>query len=303
MMKTSHIILTGAVLLAASSCSLLKPDNTRSARIQTVEVANDNSPGTPRSPIPTPPKIAGERPDQTTLCGGRWLIASVDTYTIEAEDNAPYIDFESGTGRFYGNDGCNIINGDYLLRSDGAMVFSHVLSTLRYCPDSEYSALIGRYLSGGDRFYVDTKRVGQDTYLYLRTDNDKVVITLRRHNMEFLNGNWQVTGIGGHAIDDEECNIFFDIAELKVHGNTGCNFFNGSIYIDPNRSNALDLSNMGTTRMACPKGDQEMKMMVALESTASAIAGDNGKTVILLDAKGKEMLTLRRIPVPQMNQE
>ncbi len=119
--------------------------------------------------------------------------------------------------------------------------------------------------------------------------------------MEFLNGNWQVTSIDGRAIDDEECNVFFDIAELKIHGNTGCNFFNGDLYIDPSKSNALDINNIGETRMACNKGDQELRMIVALESTASAIAGDADNTVLLLDADGKELMTLRRIPLSQEN--
>lgn len=301
-MKTSHLILLSAALLAASSCSLLKPKNsTAPSEAPTVGAVTGRPVAGTRTPLPAPPKIAGERPDQATLCGGRWLIAAVDAHTIVAEDDAPYIDFEQGSGRFYGSDGCNILNGDYLLRSDGSMVFSHVLSTMKYCPDEEYSALIGRYINDESRLYVDTKRIGQDTYLYLRSADDKVVMTLRRHNMEFLNGNWQVTSIDGRPIDDEECNIFFDIPELKVHGNTGCNFFNGTIYIDPNRSNALDLSNMATTRMACNKGDQEMRMMVALESTSTAIAGNQDNTVLLLNAAGKEMMTLKRIPVPQMD--
>ncbi len=82
-------------------------------------------------------------------------------------------------------------------------------------------------------------------------------MTLRRHNMEFLNGNWRVTAIDGQPIDDEEANVFIDIAELKIHGNTGCNYFNGAIYIDPARTNAIDFSDMGVTRMACHKAEQE----------------------------------------------
>ena len=122
-------------------------------------------------------------------------------------------------------------------------------------------------------------------------------MTLRRHNMEFLNGNWMVTAIEGKKNNDEELTIFFDIAEQKIHGNTGCNFFNGDIYIDPSRSNAIDLSNIGLTRMACPKADRERRMIVALEETATAIEGKHKNTALLLDKKGKELLTLRRMDV------
>ncbi len=299
-MKLRYLLPAAIALLLASSCSLLRP-KTDSGNVTSIGEVSGRPAKDPRRAVPAPPKTAGERPDQATLCGGRWYIASVDAENITADEDAPYIEFENGTGRFYASDGCNIINGDYLLRTDGTMVFSNVLSTMRYCPENEYSASIASKLSGGSPLYVDTQRIGQDTYLYLRNSTDRVVMTLRRLNMEFLNGNWQVTAIDGTRIDDEECTIFFDIAELRVHGNTGCNFFNGKIFIDPNRSNALDLSDMATTRRGCNKGDQEMRMLVALESTASAIAGRHDDTVLLLDAAGKEMLTLKRIPSPEMN--
>ena len=115
--------------------------------------------------------------------------------------------------------------------------------------------------------------------------------------MEFLNGAWAIISAEGKSIDDEEANLFIDIAELKVHGNTGCNYFNGTIYIDPSRSNAIDFSNMGLTRMACPKSDQERAIMVSLETAASAVAGKKDGTALLLDAKGKELMKLRRIAV------
>lgn len=288
------------VALAASSCSLLQPkthNDNPSGRPATSLEAPGGAVANPLLTLPEPPRIAGERPDEATLTGGRWLIAGVDAEQVVAEDDAPYIDFERGTGRFYASDGCNILNGDYLLRTDGRLVFSNVLATMKYCPGNPYDALINKYINDSAVLYVDTRRIGQDTYLYLRDRADKVVMTLRRHNMEFLNGNWQVTAIGTQTLDDPECTVFFDIAEGKVHGNTGCNFFNGDIYIDPNRSNALDLSNMGSTRMACYKGDQEQRLLVALESTASAIAENGGDSVLLLDAAGRPVVTLRSIPV------
>lgn len=296
-MKHINIVLTGAALmLSASACSLLRPKTASADAPATSIGAVSGRPAREvRNPVPAPPKTAGERPDQTTLCGGRWYIAAIGAETIEEEDDAPYIDFEAGTGRFYASDGCNILNGDYLLRTDGALVFSNVLSTMRYCPDSEYSASIASRLGSGDMLYVDTRRIGQDTYLYLRTADDHVVMTLRRLNMEFLNGNWKVVSIDGENVDDDECNVFFDIAELRIHGNTGCNYFNGRIYISPNRSNALDLSDMAVTHKACPNSDREMRMMVALESTTSAIAGTDDNTVLLLDSSGREMIVLRRM--------
>ena len=55
---------------------------------------------------------------------------------------------------------------------------------------------------------------------------------------------------------------------------------------------------MGVTRMACHKAEQEQKMLVALEETRTAIAG-NDDTVLLMNKSGREVLTLKRIPLPQ----
>lgn len=237
---------------------------------------------------------ASRKPDADELCGGQWLVASVGDYTIEEEENGPYINFDN-SGRYYASDGCNVLNGDYVLRSDGVMTFDNSISTMRLCPDVEYAHLITPLFSGAMRFSVDCKRIGQDTYLYLKDENGKLVATLRRHNMEFLNGQWNITSIEGQKIDDEEANIFIDIAELKMHGNTGCNSVNGKLYINPMRSNSINFSDMAVTFMLCHKGDQERRMLVALEQTETAISGKNDDTVIFLDKDGKELLTLKRV--------
>lgn len=294
-MKASYLFIFSALMLTAGSCSIFKPSEKAEAPTVAVKsVPNKNIP-VGRTTIPAPPEIAVERPSTETLTGGRWLIAGVGSKTIVAEDDAPYIIFEAGTGRFYASNGCNIYNGDYIMRADGAFVLSNVASTRRYCPNEE-SSLIASYLNAEEPLFVDMGTEGHDTYIYLRTPENKVVMTLRRDNMEFLNGNWQVVAINGERVNDEECNIFFDIRELKMHGNTGCNYINGTLYIDPNRSNALDVSNIISTRMACPKRDQEMNMIVALESTVSAAtADDNGNTALLMDGAGRELLKLKRI--------
>lgn len=233
-------------------------------------------------------------PTKEQLTEARWTVAAAGDRNIEAEEDAPYIHFDK-SGRFYAFDGCNYYNGDYVMKANGILMLSKVAATMKYCPDVEYSTLVAPVFTDGSSYSVDCRRIGQETYLYLKNSNGKAVATLRRHNMEFLNGNWQVASVEGKKFNDEEANLFIDIAELKVHGNTGCNFFNGDIYIDPSRSNAIDFSNMALTRMACPKEDQERRMMVALEMTRTAIGGKDDKTVLLLDGKGKELMTLKRI--------
>lgn len=306
-MKTSFITAAVAAMLLLSSCSVFRPaEKTGSSEnVTTVAVKapkkdkknkNKNKNKGTEASVPESPK--GERPTDETLGGGQWQIAAVGDTKITGEENLPYVNFQPSTGRFFASDGCNIVNGDYVLRSDGVMVFSNTLSTMKYCADVPYADAIGAALNGQERLTAESYRLGQDTYLYLKNAAGKAVLTLRRHNMEFLNGNWLVTSINGKQIDDEECNIFIDIAELKTHGNTGCNYFNGDIYIDPAATNAIDFSNMGVTRMACYKTAQETAMLVALEEATTAIAGKNDNTVLLLDRNGKQVMTLKRIPLP-----
>jgi len=300
-MKTSHflIILTTAALLG--SCSIFNKTTGK------YDDASDNSQA--RIEASSPQKknkkkknatkqqndtMAGNKPDSDELTGSQWTITTVGKDNIPVEDEMPYAIFDA-KGNFYGNNGCNVINGNYVLRSDGKMLFSKMLSTMALCPDKPYADAIAAIFSDGKQYNVDYKRIGQESYLYLKDESDKTLVTMRRHNMEFLNGNWQIVSAGGKSIDDDEANLFIDIAELKVHGNTGCNFFNGTLYIDPSRSNAIDFSNMGLTRMACPKAEQEHRIIVSLEEAASAIAGKKHDTVLILNKKGKEVMTLRRI--------
>ena len=293
-----------SILVAASSCSTINSILGKDSQAGTGSSVNTtavsptgktNQKGDRRETAPTE---FNNKPTSDDLCGGKWIVISVgDVNVDDADEDTPYVQFDT-SGRFYANDGCNIINGDYAMRSDGTIAFNNTLSTMKYCPDVEYSALIASMFNDASKLGADCKRIGQDSYLYLKGENGNVLMTLRRHNMEFLNGNWQITSVDGKKLDDPEANIFIDIAELKVHGNTGCNYFNGEIYINPGRSNAIDFSNMGMTRMGCPKAEQEQKIMVALEETSSAIAGKNENTVLLINKKGREVITLKRIPLP-----
>ena len=313
-MKHSIIILAlGALALGAMSTSCSVVDRitnhgpksvtvTKSGdKVKDVKIDNNKTKGKKGSALTPPPSQAlskgtPKQPTTEELVGGKWTIASVQSVTVEAEDDAPYMQFDTN-GRFYGSNGCNILNGNYVLRSDGVMVFSQVLTSMNLCADDQYGYLINGVINDEVRPIVECQRIGQDTYLTLMDDKGKTLMTLRRNNMEFLNGNWQVTSIDGTAIDDPEANVFFDVAELRVHGNTGCNYFNGDIYFDPQRSNAFDLSNMILTRMACPKSAQETAMMAALEDASTAIAGTDANTVLLINAAGKQLMTLKKLPI------
>lgn len=228
--------------------------------------------------------------------GGEWNIIQVGTTTIDRDEDMPYLTFEPATGRFYASDGCNIINGSYRLNGNDDVEFFGVLTTMKYCPDAEFSGAIAAVITENRPAHLVISKLGTESYLEFVSAAGKSMMRLRRGNLEFLNGNWKVESIAGVDNLEVPANIFFDLGELKVHGNTGCNYFNGTIYLDHRASNAVDFSNMALTRMACPYTAQETAMMVALEEAATAIQGGKDK-VMLLDSHGRDLMTLSRLPL------
>lgn len=223
---------------------------------------------------------------------GEWAITKVGDIKVTVEEDAPYLTFAPAEGRFYSSNGCNILNGNYKTTGN-TIEFGKVLSTMKYCADVPFEQGISSVLTDGNKVKVLIKQIGKETYMYFNDNSGKALMTLVRHNMQFLDGQWQVTAINGKRIDDEEANIFIDVASLKVHGNTGCNYFNGEILINPDEPNSISFSGMGVTRMTCPNIAQERLMLVALEETTSAVKV-NDNTVAFANSRGQQVLTLTR---------
>ncbi len=112
-------------------------------------------------------------------------------------------------------------------------------------------------------------------------------------NFQFLNGTWRVTRIGEKAVDVPDMKMVFDVDEGKVHGNTGCNIFNGNLEIDMEKANSISISALGVTRMACPDQNYETLFLVALEEV-SAAKPVSSTEVILYDSQQKEVMRLQR---------
>lgn len=289
-MKHTVLYAAAAAAIMLCSCNALQ-GGTKTSGSQATATANTDNKGTTQRQQGgkvTPTAVNDE------ALAGEWTIVGVGKTSITDREEMPYITFDDG--KIYASNGCNVLNGGYAL-NNGRLSFSQMASTMRYCPDVPFEHDINVVIADGTSYPVRIERVGHESYLYLLDGAGRKLMTARRHNMGFLNGQWLVTSIDGNPVDDEECNIFFDIAEGKVHGNTGCNYFNGDIYINSDRSNALELSNMGVTRMACPKTAQETAMLVALEQTASAIQGSDHQ-VMLLDKNGKKLITLKPFNKP-----
>ena len=224
---------------------------------------------------------------------GEWQIVKVGKKDIPVIDEMPYVNFEIPSGRFYGSNGCNILNGSFNV-DNTTISFNGVISTLKMCQDVEYQYDINAVIGDGKSYQVEATVEGGVNYIYLNDARGHHAITLRRSDMSFLNGQWKITRLGDKDIDNEEMNIFIDMPEHKVHGNTGCNYFNGDLYTSPNEAFSLSFGQMGVTRMACPDNNMETAMLLALEQTTNARPGRNGSAV-LYDRNGNTLIVLERM--------
>lgn len=287
-MKLTNIMIAALAATTISSCSLFGPKSkTTSVTGAQASAVNTNN-----------NKNMTDNNDKNLadVINGEWIIVSAAGKAIEGIDDMPYITFEKSSGRFYASNGCNVLNGSYKLGANNLVTFDNVLSTMKMCEDLPYETPISQALSGSA--VLSVKQLGHESYLTFSDPKGNELMSARKHNMDFLNGNWQITSVGGKAVTGDEATVFIDINELKVHGNTGCNFFNGAIYINPDKSNAIDFSNLGSTRMMCPNMEQESAILLALEETTTAIQGSEGK-VMLLNSAGKELMTLKSIPLAE----
>lgn len=271
-------------MLSIASCSALsgaKKSGSPKPAKQTEAVVGADNKAAPATGSELKGKIDGE-----------WIIVKCGEAQIVRDTEMPYIYFEEKDNRFYASNGCNTLNGFYSLAGN-AIGFANVLSTMQDCPDVPFTGQISRVLADGVKLTATYEHKGDESYLYLSQNSGKPLLTLRRHNMEPLTGQWEVEKIDDAPIDDPEVNIFIDIAELKVHGNSGCNYFNGAILIDPLYPNSISFSQMGVTRKMCPNMDVERTFLVALEQTQSYKLTDKD-TLKLVNDQGKTVLVLKR---------
>ncbi len=233
--------------------------------------------------------------DYSDIVPGEWTIHKVDGKNVTG-DERPYFTFDPANSRFYGSNGCNTINGDYCASSH-SMTFSNVISTLRSCPDAQFESAINRAVDATRGYSVAKK--GHEYYMTLTGHSGSAVMVLRKHNMDFINGTWKVEKLNGSDVkldDGEEMKMVIDIPELKIHGTTGCNVFNGSLLIDPDKTYALQFKDMISTRRACHDSAQETAFLLAMEEVESA-KSTGGSTVSLLNTKGVEIITLKKVNV------
>ncbi len=226
------------------------------------------------------------------LLNGEWIIYKVYGKKVNSGDERPYINFSVAENRFYGSNGCNIINGDFIVEQGDEISLSNIITTQRYCADAEYETEINKAINEVKSYSIEQR--GNEYYLTLHDENNSKIMTLRKHNMDFLNGAWRVISISDKKCDDESVQLLIDIPELKIHGNTGCNILNGTLYIDPDKENAIQFQQIITTRMACDKQKHETAFLIALEEVDVCRRGKDN-TAIMYDNDNNVVLVLKKI--------
>lgn len=280
-MKTRAFIYAFCVsTMVFGSCSIAK--TTATADVVDTSIVNN----------PEQPATTNTQHAENIDIEGYWSIINAGDVAIDRDEDMPYIIFDTEQGRFYANNGCNTLNGSFKYEK-GNVEFFGVISTLRYCADVKYEMPINRVIAENRPWKLAVVKQGSETFVQFVDADGTVMMKMRRCDMSFLNGNFKVDAINGLESVELPAEIFFDLDQLKVHGNTGCNYFNGVIYLDHRQANAVDFSNMALTRMACPNSDQETAIIVALEQAATAAPNGRNK-VVILDGEGKALMTLVR---------
>lgn len=231
---------------------------------------------------------------------GEWTVYSVRGNVVTGEER-PYVTFDIPAKRFYGNNGCNYINGDLTVAVNHAVKFDNMISTMKMCQDDQFQYLINLALN--DVVSYSARYEKPITFLDLKDAAGQTVLVLRRHNMDFLNGGWKVTELNGTPlVQEDDATMTFDTADLKIHGTTGCNIFNGEMFIDPDKTDSLQILQLVTTRMMCAPDSRETEFLLALESVETARRQSDG-TVVLYSADGNQLFKLEKMDLRQASEE
>ena len=227
---------------------------------------------------------------------GEWTIFKVRGNIVGGEER-PYVNFDLAAKRFYGSNGCNYINGDLRLDGHLQIALENIITSMKMCQDAEYEYLINLALSDVRLFAV--RPDGSETYLDMKGDDGNTILILRRHNMDFLNGAWLITGVNGAEISGgDDATLTINIPDLKIHGSTGCNIYNGELFIDPDKRRSMQFARITTTRMACPDQDRETEILLALEEVEHARLTEKDR-VEMYGKDGRLLLTLSRLNLTQ----
>lgn len=295
MLKKNMLFASSALALTLvfSSCSILKGQSGPST--------SKKEPTTTQSTLPSDRASINSAKTSKTytpedikngVVKGDWAIESVNGKKVVGE-TAPFLKFVPETGRVYGNNGCNVVNAEYKYNAKSSTInFDYLSTTMRLCATEGLTDFDINAALGATKFYSVSSK-GNDYFLTFYDESHQPVMQLMHQNFEFLNGTWKVTKINEEPVDVDGLKLVMDVDEGKVHGDTGCNIFNGTLDTDMEQPNSISFNQIALTRMMCPDIKYENTYMVALEEACSARPVSNNE-VVLYNDQNEPVLTLVR---------
>lgn len=193
---------------------------------------------------------------------GEWNIETVKKKELSTSQRA-YIYLDFNLHRVYGSNGCNTINGTFTQNGNN-ISFKDIITTMETCHNHNDRSLL-KTLAEVQRFQVTIKD-GVER-MQLLNNKGQQLITLRRQNLDILNGAWKVKEMGGNDARDKDIKMVIDVDQLTVHANTGCNIINGVVSIDPAKLFAVQFEDLNSSGYKCETIDSETEMLLALEQT------------------------------------
>ena len=222
---------------------------------------------------------------------GEWTMLTIRNKDITTRERA-YLYFNLKDSMFYGNNGCNTINGNIHSHGGNKISLDNIISTMMSCHNATPERNIMKAINDIVSYKINTENgIRYLTFLNSKGNN---IMFLKNHDINFLNGAWTVSSLNNESVTSKNVRIVIDVQEMKIHGNSGCNIINGTLYIDPLKDWGVEFQELVSTRMMCPDIQIETALLVALEETQFCKKLDNGE-IELLDGDGKQLATLKRL--------
>lgn len=285
-----------AVTTLVSSCGVLKKSGT---------TVTDNNSDVKATPVATTGKTSSYDESQIAPLMGSWAVTDINGKKVVVNgENHPQISFEAIPDAktailVIAFNGCNYLNGSWIVRGSKLEPNGEFLSSLKACNDAPYEDAMNRALNS-----VAAYSVVDANSITLNSADGKQLMTLRKRNLSFLNGAWQVTTIQGTPVPASAAiKVVIDVDECKIHGNAGCNILNGTVVVNLDKGDGIEFKDLATTRMTCPDIATEQAFLLALEQVDTCTEGASADQAIMKDSDGKQILTLIRISPDQVGEE
>lgn len=222
---------------------------------------------------------------------GEWDIITIRKKKVYTRERAYlYLDF-SGGNKVYGSNGCNTLNGTFQMSGNNFM-FNDFITTGNSCHNVTAEKTIMHALADVRRYSLKAQYNAQ--YLNLMNAKGAVVMVLKRHNLDAMNGPWLVKEVDSENVSELNMRLVIDAVMQTIHGDTGCNIINGIITLDPVKDMAIQFEDLHSGENMCEGIDHETSLLLALERTESC-KRINQHEMALLDNKGNIVMVLQRI--------